>query len=143
MAELKIVVSNPKTGKSFQKVLPENPFINLKVRDKIQGDEIGLEGYELEIRGGSDISGCPIRADLPGIGKKQVLLTKGPCIKIPRGNKGVRFKKTVVANTITTQIVQLNTKVIKEGSKSIEEAWNIQPKEQKAEETKPVEKAAV
>lgn len=136
MAELKIVVSNPKTGKTYQKVLPENPYVNMKVRDKIQGDDLGLEGYELEITGGSDISGCPIRNDLPGIGKKQILLTKGPCIKMPRASRGLRMKKTVVANTITIQIVQLNTKILKEGSKSIENAWSITPKEQKGEEVK-------
>lgn len=139
MTELKVVVSNPKTGKTYQKVLPENPYVNMKVKDKIQGDDLGLEGYELEITGGSDISGCPIRADLLGIGKKKILLTKGPCIKIPRASRGLRLKKTVVANTITVQIVQLNTKVLKEGSKSIEEAWNVQPK---VEEGKQEQKAA-
>jgi len=138
MAELKVVVANPKTGKCFQKVLPENPFINMKVKDKIDGESLGLEGYELEITGGSDISGCPIRADLPGLGKKQVLLTEGPCIKMPRASHGLRLKKTVVANTITVQIVQLNAKVTKEGSKSIEESWNIQPK---VVEAKPAAKA--
>ncbi len=136
MTELKIVVSNPKTGKTYQKVLPENPYINMKVKDKIQGEDLGLEGYELEITGGSDISGCPIRNDLPGIGKKQILLSEGPCIKMPRASRGLRMKKTVVANTITVQIVQLNTKILKEGSKSIEEAWNIQPKAEVAETQK-------
>lgn len=136
MTELKVVVSNPKTGKTYQKVLPENPYVNMKVKDKIQGDDLGLEGYELEITGGSDISGCPIRNDLPGIGKKQILLTEGPCIKMPRASKGLRMKKTVVANTITTQIVQLNTKVLKEGSKPIEIAWNIQPKTEVAKTQK-------
>ena len=132
MAELKVVVANPKTGKCYQKVLPENIFTGMKVNDKIQGTELGLEGYELEITGGSDISGCPIRYDLPGIGKKQILLTEGPCIKMPRASRGLRIKKTVVANTITVQIVQLNAKILKEGPKSIEESWNIQPKAEAA-----------
>lgn len=133
MAELKVVVANPKTGKCYQKVLPENVFTGMKVKDKIEGESLGLDGYELEITGGSDVSGCPIRADLPGLGKKRVLLTEGPCIKMPRASRGLRIKKTVVANTITAQIVQLNAKITKEGSKSVEESWNIQPKEVKAE----------
>lgn len=129
MAELKVVVANPKTGKCYQKVLPENIYAGMKVKDKISGEDLGLEGYELEITGGSDDSGCPIRADLPGLGKKQVLLTKGPCIKMHNAQSGLRKKKTVVANTITNKIVQLNVKIIKEGSKSVEESWGIAPKE--------------
>ncbi len=128
MTELKVVVANPKTGKCYQKVLAENIFTGMKVKDTMPGNELGLEGYELEITGGSDISGCPIRYDLPGLGKKKILMTKGPCIKMPRASRGLRIKKTVVANTITAQIVQLNVKIIKEGSKSIEESWGIVPK---------------
>lgn len=139
MTELKVVVANPKTGKCYQKVLPENIFTGMKVKDKIEGESLGLDGYELEITGGSDISGCPIRADLPGLGKKRILLTKGPCIKMPRASHGLRIKKTVVANTITAQIVQLNAKITKEGSKSVEESWSIQPK---AEAAKPVKTTA-
>ncbi len=121
MTEYKFVVSDPKTGKSYQKMLEENPLINNKYKDKIQGDLIGLSGYELEIRGGSDKSGCPIRYDMPGIGKKTALLSSGPCIKIKaRGNK---IRKTVVGNTINADIVQVNLKVIKVGSPSLEEIF--------------------
>ncbi len=128
MVETKFVVNDPKTGKSYQKTLEDNPYINRKIGDKVQGDEIGLEGYELEIKGGSDKSGCPIRADMPGFGKKTALLSSGPCVK--GLEKGKRVKKTVAGNIINQDIVQLNLKVLKPGSKVLEEAFP------KKEETK-------
>ena len=73
MAELKIVVSDPKTGKSYQKALAENVLIGKKLKQKIKGDELGLAGYELEITGGSDDSGFGMRSDMEGLLKKRCL----------------------------------------------------------------------
>src|SRR3989344_3759958 len=119
MAEVKFVVNDPKTGKSYQKALEENPYLNRKIGDKVSGEEMGLEGYELEISGGSDKSGCPIRYDMPGFGKKKALLSSGPTVKGLK--KGQRIRKTVVGNLINEDIVQLNLKVIKAGSQSLDE----------------------
>ncbi|MEK6947838.1 MAG: 30S ribosomal protein S6e [Nanoarchaeota archaeon] len=127
MAELKVVVNDPKTGKSYQKVLPDNIFNNRKVGEQVNGSELELDGYELKITGGSDKSGCPVRPDMPGFGKKSALLSKGPCVHIPY--KGMRKRKTVVGNLINVDIVQLNMKVTKYGSKSLEEAM---PKKEEA-----------
>ena len=91
MAELKVVINDPKTGKSYQKALTENIFNNKKVGDSIKGEELDLSGYELKITGGSDKSGCPIRYDMPGFGKKKALLSSGPCVHI--NVKGLRKKK--------------------------------------------------
>ncbi len=121
MAEIKFVVSDPKTGKSYQKTLEENPYINKKVGDKVAGAEIGLEGYELQIKGGSDKSGCPIRYDMPGFGKKKVLLASGPCVIGLK--KGKRIKKSVVGNLINQDIVQVNLKVLTSGYQKLEEAF--------------------
>ena len=126
MAEVKFVVSDPKTGKSYQKTLEDNPYLNTRIKDKVDGSLIGLEGYQFEVRGGSDKSGCPIRYDMQGFGKKKALLTKGPCIKVTQ--KGLRTRKTVVGNLINQDIVQVNLKVLEAGSKSLEEAM---PKEEK------------
>lgn len=130
MPEVKFVVNNPKTGKSYQRTLEENPFLNSRIRDKVQGDNIGLEGYELEIKGGSDKSGCPMRYDMPGFGKKKALLSSGPCVKGLK--KGKRIKKTVAGNQINEDIVQINLKILKEGSKTLEEIFP--PKEESKKE---------
>ncbi|MBS3152628.1 30S ribosomal protein S6e [Candidatus Woesearchaeota archaeon] len=127
MTEVKFVVNDTKTGKSYQKVLEENPYLNKKIGDKVTGSEIGLNGYELEIKGGSDKSGCPIRYDMPGFGKKKALLSSGPCVKGLK--KGKRIKKTVVGNIINQDIVQVNLKVLKEGSQKLEELF---PKKEEA-----------
>jgi small subunit ribosomal protein S6e len=127
MAEIRFVISDPKTGKSYQRVLEDNPFMNTKVGDKVQGSNIGLEGYELEIRGGSDKSGCPIRADIQGFGKKRALLSGGPGVK--KLGKGKRVRKTVVANLINSDIVQINLKVLKNGSQELEAIF---PKKEEA-----------
>ncbi len=127
MPETKIVINEQKTGKSYQKTLEENSLLNLKIGDKVNGANLGLEGYELQITGGSDKSGCPIRYDAVGIGKKKALLSSGPCIKGLK--KGKRIRKTVVANLINQDIVQVNLKILKEGPKKLEEIF---PKKEEA-----------
>jgi|SRR3989338_2697784 len=127
MAELKVVINDPKTGKSYQKILESNPFVNNKVKDKVNGSLLGLEGYEFEIRGGSDKSGHPIRLDMPGIGKKRALLTSGPCVKIKV--KGMKIRKTVVGNMINEDIVQINLKILNAGSQNLDELF---PKKEEA-----------
>lgn len=127
MTEVKFVVNDPKTGKSYQKALEDNPFLNKKIGDKVSGSDIGLDDYELEIKGGSDKSGCPIRQDMPGFGKKKALLSSGPCVVGLK--KGQRIKKTVVGNLINQDIVQINLKVLKYGSKNLEE---LLPKKEEA-----------
>ena len=128
MAETKVVVSDPKTGKSYQKIASDNPFLNQRVGDKVDGNIIGLDGFSLEIRGGSDKSGCPIRYDVNGFGKKKALLTKGPCIK--NKVKGLKIRKTVVGNLINQDIVQVNLKILTSGSGNLAE---LMPKLEKKE----------
>ena len=128
MAECKLVINDVKTGKSYAKVLPENIFLGRKVGDKFAGDEIGLDGYQLEISGGSDNAGFPIRKDLPGIGRKQLVITDGPGLRLRGAEKGIRVKKTVTSNNIDQNIVQINLKVLSYGSKGVEEALGVQPK---------------
>ena len=57
MADFKLVIANPKTGKCVQQELKapnSNVMIGKKIGDKIEGSNINLKGYELEITGGSD-----------------------------------------------------------------------------------------
>lgn len=85
-------------------------FIGLKIGDRISGELIGLKNVELEIRGGSDNSGFPMRPDIPGGVKKRVLLSNPPGFH-PR-KRGERRRKIVRGNTITEDIVQINTVII-------------------------------
>src|SRR3989338_9140532 len=99
MAELKVVVSDPKTGKSYQKVFDNESFLGLKVKDKVDGAMINLPGYQLEITGGSDSSGFPMRSDIPGTLRKKALLTGGTGVTKKRmSRKGLRIRISVAGN---------------------------------------------
>jgi small subunit ribosomal protein S6e len=128
----KVVVSDPKTRKSVQKDVEENLLMGKKIGEKIKGDLLGMEGYELEITGGSDKEGFPMRPDIHGTIRKKVLLAFGPGFHPLK--EGQRKKKSVRGNTIADDIAQINTKVVVYGKKSFEELFNIKPAEKKHEE---------
>lgn len=142
MAEFKLVLGL-KDGKSVQRVLQEpdaNALIGKKIGDKVSGDKIGLAGYELVISGGSDYCGFPMRKDLPGSGRKKILITRG--VGMRKKGKGLRKRVTVCGNTIHDKISQVNLKVVKQGKAKLETA----PKEgdekptEKPKEAKPEKK---
>ncbi len=136
MAEIKLTINDPKTGKSYKHITEGSSLRGKKLKEKISGDLIGLKGYELEITGGSDKAGFPMRFDLPGPQRKKILLTKGPGVKLKR--KGIRKRKTVAGNEISKDTVQVNLKILKVGAKKIEDILGKKeetPKE-KAEEPK-------
>lgn len=124
----KVVVGNPETGKSCS-VEARDPaargLVGLRIGDKFDGDIVGLPGYELQITGGSDKDGFPMRADVSGSGRKSILLAAGPGFS-PR-RKGGRRRKGVRGSRISDAIVQVNTKVVKRGEKPLEEL--LRPKE--------------
>ena len=80
MAELKLVINDPKTGKSYAKV-SDIDLAGNKIGDKIQGDQLGLKGYELQITGGSDTAGFPMRSDIEASTRKRALLSSGPGLR--------------------------------------------------------------
>lgn len=84
-------------------------LIGLKIGDEFDGSIIGLKNVKLVIRGGSDNSGFPMRPDVMGGVKKRVLLS-GPPGFHPR-EKGERRRKMIRGNTITEDIVQINTMI--------------------------------
>ncbi|MBU2523029.1 MAG: 30S ribosomal protein S6e [Nanoarchaeota archaeon] len=105
-------------------------FIGKKIGDKISGEEIKkeLEGAEFTITGASDKAGFPAYSKVEGTGMKRVLLTKGFGLKkkhkkkktsSPTLVKGIRMRRTVRANTMSADIVQINLKMTKEGPQSL------------------------
>jgi small subunit ribosomal protein S6e len=138
MNVFKLVVSDPKTKKTYQKEVSqkESGLLNRKIGEKIKGDFLGLSGYEIEITGGSDKQGFPMRPDIQGVARKRVLLTGGPGFH-PK-QKGERRRKSVRGNTISQDIVQVNAKIVKHGAKKLEQIFG--KKEKKPEEKKPEEK---
>jgi small subunit ribosomal protein S6e len=136
---MKIVVSNPEDGKSYQKELENTQakvLFGKKVKETMKGDAIGLTGYELIITGGSDKQGFPMRADLHGTARKKLLLAGG--IGYKTKEKGIRKRKSVRGNTISEEIAQLNLKVTKKGKDDLDKAFGKteEPKEDKKTEEK-------
>jgi small subunit ribosomal protein S6e len=129
----KICINEPKTRKSWQleKELPS--LIGLKIGDKFDGAPLGLAGFTLQITGGSDKDGFPMRPDLTGIARKKALMSSGPGFRPTV--KGLKRRKYVRGNTISTEIVQVNCKVI-EGEGDIPTILGIKPKEVPKEEQK-------
>jgi ribosomal protein S6E (S10) len=121
-------------GKSWKVDLDSEFLVGKSLGDKVQGKDIKteLEGYELEIVGGSDLAGFPMSKDTLGLGLKSSLLTKGWGMK--DAYPGIRRKKTLRGKTISTAISQINLKVIKTGSKKLSEIFpeQNQPKAKKA-----------
>jgi len=121
---MKIVISETETGKSYQTELEKGKIgalLGKKLGEKLEGGLVGAAGYELEITGGSDLSGFPMRKDVSGPRRTDVLLSGGVGYRVK--NKGARAKKLVRGNTISDQIYQVNTKVVKKGVKPLEELF--------------------
>ena len=133
MPEFKIVVGEK--GKSYAKNLTsdESEFLlGKKIKDKVEGGHIGLKGYELEVTGGSDKEGFPIRFDVEGLVRKEIFLIKGD-IGTRLKRKGVRIRKAVASNLITNNTSQVNLKVLKTGQKNLDEIFGKTPKEAPAD----------
>ncbi|HIQ49875.1 MAG TPA: 30S ribosomal protein S6e [Nanoarchaeota archaeon] len=127
----KFVISDPKTRRAWQIERDAEFLYGKKIGDKFDGSLIGLPGYVLEITGGTDKDGFPMRPDLEGTVRKKLLLASGPGYRPKR--KGVRKRKTVRGNTIAEDIAQINCKVVAYGDKPLEELLGKKEEEKKEE----------
>jgi small subunit ribosomal protein S6e len=144
-----------KSGKTFHLESDSEEFLEKELHGKINGKDVSpsLEGYEFEITGTSDSSGFTSLDSVEGAGLKKVLLTYGKGLhKRPRREgkkkvsnfkpKGLRMRKTVRGKVISPAIVQINLKIIKEGSKKLTDIFpeqnqkKAEPEWKKKEEVK-------
>jgi len=133
MAKFKVIVSDPQTGTSKVVELEEAraaPFIGRRIGETMDGAVVDLSATKVQIKGGSDKDGVPMRPDVHGGVRRKVVLSGGVGFNPTKG--GERRRKAVRGNIITDEIVQLNLKIVEQPSK---------PKEAKAE-TKPQAPAA-
>lgn len=143
MAEFKLTIADPKTGKCIQRTVTDQAaksLVGLKIGDQIKGESIDLTGYEFTITGGSDYCGFPMRKGIQGA-RKKILIKKG--VGFRGGKKGIKRRKTVCGDTIHDKIVQINLKVTKQGKASLaakEEATEEKPKQEPKKEEKPAAK---
>jgi len=113
MAKFKVIVSDPQSGTSKVVELEEaraTPLIGRKMGETLDGTVVDLPAHKVQILGGSDKDGVPMRADVHGGGRRAVVLSGGAGFSPKR--KGERKRKTVRGSTITDEIVQINIKIV-------------------------------
>jgi small subunit ribosomal protein S6e len=121
MAKFKVIVSDPETGTSKIVELEEAraaPLIGRKIGEAVDGAVVDLPAHKLQITGGSDRDGVPMRANVHGGVRRNVVLSGG--VGFNPQDKGERRRKTVRGNVITDEIVQINTKIIEKPKKPAE-----------------------
>jgi small subunit ribosomal protein S6e len=139
MAKFKVIVSDPEEGTSKTVELEDAravPLIGKKIGDIIDGSVVGLPGFKVQITGGSDKDGFPMRPNVHGGVRRNVVLSGG--VGFNPKNDGERRRKRVRGNIITDEIVQVNMKIVEKpkGKKAGEAKEKPQPTQeaQKAEE---------
>ena len=118
MAEFKLTIADPKTGKCVQKTVTDQAaesLIGVKIGDTLKGETLDLTGYEFLITGGSDFFGFPMRKGISGA-RKRILIGRSVGF---RGKPGIRKRRPVCGEIISEQIVQINLKITKKGKKPI------------------------
>jgi len=137
MTDFKLVIGDPKTKRAYKfdlKSPDSDQLIGKKIGDNFRGELIGLQGFELQITGGTDKAGFSMYKALDGVGRRKLLLKGPPSYHVPKKFKGRLEKKTVRANTIATDVVQINCKIVKQGEIDLMKHFNVQPKEEKPAE---------
>jgi small subunit ribosomal protein S6e len=122
MAKFKVIVSDPQTGTSKVVEIEEAraaPLIGKKIGEIIEGATVDLPAHKVKIMGGSDKDGVPMRPDVHGGVRRNVVLSGGSGFNPER--KGERKRKTVRGNVITDEIVQVNMKIVERPAQSTEQ----------------------
>src|SRR3989304_5768095 len=108
MAEIKLVIGDSKTKRSFKAEIKSpdaDQLMGKKIGDTFRGELINLPGFEFTITGGSDKAGFPMRKNLEGQGRRRLILEKGDTgLRAPKKFKGVRIRKLVRGNTVAADI---------------------------------------
>jgi ribosomal protein S6E (S10) len=120
-------------GRTWKAEVDNEVFIRMKIGEKISGDLVSseLNGYQLEITGTSDIAGFPGIKGQIGAQLRKILLTKDDKGMNRTRPQGLRLKKSVRGEEISEKTMQINMKVLKEGSKKFDEVCPAKPPKEK------------
>jgi len=129
MAKFKVIVSDPE-GTSKVVELEENraaPLIGRKIGEIMDGSVVDIPGQKIQVTGGSDKDGFPMRPSVHGGVRRRVLLSGG--VGFNSQKEGMRKRKTIRGNIITDEIVQINLKIVERAKKQEESNKAKQKKE--------------
>jgi len=122
MAEFTVAVSDPEDGTTYQIDVSEqdaNRFMGREIGEEVNGGAVGLDGYTLEITGGSDDAGRPMREDVRGADLKSLLLEGDTGFNPSRD--GERKRVTVRGREVGEATRQINAVVTGRGDTAVEE----------------------
>lgn len=120
MVDFKVVLSDPRTGQSYRIEASggaAGALMGKRIGEVVDGDPFGLKGYAIQITGATDRTGVPARRDLPGSGRRRLLLSRG--VGFNPTHEGERRRKSIRGNEISSDMVQINAKVAEYGGTSL------------------------
>jgi len=116
MADFTVAVADPDTGDTYQVEVEgqdANRFVGRELGDEVEGGAVGLDGFTLELTGGSDDAGRPLRDDVRGTDLKSILLDGGTGFNPERD--GQRKRVTVRGREISDAVRQINARIVEHG----------------------------
>ena len=122
MADFQVVVGDPDEGTTHSFDVDgqdANRFIGRSIGETVEGGAVGLSGYELEVTGGSDTAGRPMREDVSGTGTAAVLLEGG--VGFDPTVDGERKRVTVRGAEISEETRQINARIVTRGDEAIDD----------------------
>ena len=113
MAEFQVAVADPRDGQTYQHEVDgqdANRFLGRELGEEVDGGAVGLDEYTLELTGGSDETGRPMREDVPGAQIRERLLEGG--VGFNPSRDGERKRITVRGRQVSEETAQVNATII-------------------------------
>jgi small subunit ribosomal protein S6e len=125
-----LIIADPESGTNEKVELEDArmaPLVGRRIGEVIDGTVADLAGYRLQLTGGTDKDGIPMRPDVHGGVKARVVLSGGVGYK-PK-NKGERKRVVVRGNTVTTDTTFLNFKIVEKPKRQKKKKAEPKPEE--------------
>ena len=123
MATFTVVVGDPDSGETHQVEVDgqdANRFLGKEIGESVDGGAVGLDGYTVEITGGSDDAGRPLSPGVAGAALDEVLMSERSVGYKPRRD-GERRRVTVRGREIGDSVSQVNVRITERGSTDVDE----------------------
>ena len=120
MAEFQVAVADPDDGTTYQfdvEGQDANRFLGREIGADVDGGSVGLSGYTLEITGGSDDAGRPMREDVAGSALTSILVDGGTGFEPTR--EGERKRITVRGREVGDETRQINATIAERGEGAV------------------------
>jgi len=123
MASFTVVVGDPDSGMAYQLEAEDqdaNRFSGKSIGDEVDGGSVGLDGYTLEITGGSDEAGRPLNGEVAGPNLQEVLMEDRQTGYHPERD-GERRRITVRGREVSDAVAQINASITERGSADVDD----------------------